>query len=86
MLKKVFEVMAWVEGEDQCSTQYNDEIPWTKSSDKAIRMLMDAYINEGIVDTEGDFELIFISSYWTLFGKQVTPRKEVFYFDAYPDD
>ncbi len=86
MLKKVFEVMAWVEGDDQCSTQYNDEISWTKSSSQAIRMLMDAYIDEGIVDTEGDFELIYISSYWTLFGKQVTPRKEVFSFDAYPDD
>lgn len=46
---------------------------------------MDEYIREGIVDTEGDFELISIHSYWTLFGKKITPYKEVFYFDAFPD-
>jgi hypothetical protein len=85
LLKKVYTVMAWVEGEEVCSTQYNDEIPWTTVSSQAVRILMDEYIREGIVDTEGDFELISIHSYWTLFGKKITPYKEVFYFDAFPD-
>ena len=47
---------------------------------------MDEYINEGIIDTEGDFELISIQCYWTLFGKRITPMKEIFFFDAYPDE
>lgn len=85
MLKKVYSVMAWIEGEDICSTQYNDEISWTTQSAEAVRILMDEYIQEGIVDTESDFELISIHSYWTLLGKRITPYKEVFYFDAFPD-
>ena len=79
-------MLAWVEGEDVCSTHTNDEIPWSANSSKAIRLLMDEYINEGIIDTEGDFELISIQCYWTLFGKRITPMKEIFFFDAYPDE
>ncbi len=86
MLKKVYTVMAWVEGTDVCSVQFNDEISWTTPSGQAVRILMDEYIQEGIVDTEGDFELISIHSYWTLLGKRITPYKEVFYFDAFPDE
>ena len=84
MLKKVYQVMAWGDDGDMF-LQTNDEVSWLANTSAAVRHLLDAFIQEGIVDTEADFELISIDCYWTLFGKQVTPRKNILYFDAYPD-
>lgn len=79
VLKRMFSVMAAFENGEVIG-QLNDEIPLNTPLAECIDLLIQSFTDNGYGEGEGSYIMLSVEKYWTLFGRKISPSKEVFFF------